>query len=155
MRKRARRETYCYVVDNAQSIWATEKEMEHQFRMTKLLPWHLIAKHMGLPKDLRCLIASKVPRNYVRHPVWEFIDEHRDPNKHYKTVAVIYKQDPLYNYKDDPQGKRKRPFYVNVQNQRLSNDCFRHDNVLVWVLHENDHRLTHPFEVDAIIRLDH
>lgn len=155
VRKRARVEQRCFIIDNVRTTWSTDQIMLEHFRRTKLFPWCLVANRLGLPKDIRKLIMSKIEKNYARHPVWEFIKQHRDSDKNYKCCVVIYKQKTLYNYKDDPRGKRARPFYITLQNQRVQNNCFRHDNVLVWVIQEHDEerRSIHPGS--TVIRLDH
>lgn len=52
---------------------ATRGAMERDFGRRRLLHWMLLAKELGLPKDLRILVASRVERDYKRHPVYEFL----------------------------------------------------------------------------------
>lgn len=152
-RKRARTDKDCYVVDNARAVWSTEEEMLRQFRINKLVPWHLIAVDRGIPKDLRLLVASKVRPNYKRHPIWEFIEQHRSTMFTIMHCVFIYKFTPLYNHTDDPKAIRKRPFYVTPA--RIPNYCYSHGNAWVWVLPQCDADRRGIADGIPIVFLDH
>ena len=153
MRKRARIHRQSYVVDNARAVRATEEEMLHQFRITKLLPWHLIAVERGIPKDLRLLVASKVRPNYKRHPIWEFIEQHGSTSWTITHCVFIYKHTPLYNHTDDPKAIRKRPFYVTPA--RIPNYCYSHGNAIVWLVPQCDANRREIEEDVPVVLLDH
>jgi hypothetical protein len=123
--------------------------LEH-FRKTKLIPWCLAAKRLGLPKDIRMFIMSKIEKNYEHHPVWEFIEANRNVVNSY--CSVIYKQTPLYDYREDPDAVRKRPFKTRNGIVRY---CYMHGKTTVNVLSEEDlHHWTIP-ESSPVIRLNH
>lgn len=149
-RKREEEKRRCYVLQNSSYTWSTPLIMWKSFFDRSLLPWLIIAKRMHLPRDLSRLIAQLVPRDYVLHPVWEFIETNRHVQN--SCCVVIYNVDPLYNYKDDPRAVRKRPFNTNRSHPRF---VYMHDKTTVWVVAESQLYLWSIGEGTTVIRLNH
>jgi hypothetical protein len=65
--------TQHFLTHDYRDVERTLDEMDRDFGRRRLVTWMLIAKHLGIPRDVARLIASKVPRDYREHPVWSYI----------------------------------------------------------------------------------
>lgn len=81
-----------FIVDGRIPVKMTKEHMQKMFFESILMPWFMVAKRLGLPKDISRLIARSIPKNYVLHPVWEFIDN----NVEGSCCCCIYKKGQKY-----------------------------------------------------------
>ena len=59
--------------DNVEPRYTFEYFIHEEHIVNVLVPWFLVAKKYGVPKDIVKLIANLLPNRYYRCPVWKFI----------------------------------------------------------------------------------
>jgi hypothetical protein len=98
--------------DDTSDVWlthenvqlrATREAMENDFGRRRLVTWMLIAKHLGIPMDVAKLICSKVPRDYRKHPVYEFLNSRSIEARMTHTVIVDTTKNPAAFLFDPPR----------------------------------------------------
>jgi hypothetical protein len=125
MKKRVKLDVRHFIVNGNEPALLTIDDMKLQFWESILKWWFIAAIRAGIPKDIRRLVVSMIPVNYILNPIWEFIEDHKHKN-HHLTVLYYGNKRPLYNAEDDPYATK------------VSKKCFRHHNLIVS-FHSLDH----------------
>lgn len=79
MSKRAKTE-YVFINHLGKPVYTTEDEMKENYIKLLLVPWFIIAKRYGIPKDIVKMITKMFGRGYCDCPIWQTIISHRNPH---------------------------------------------------------------------------
>jgi hypothetical protein len=94
-------------------IYTTKDEMKKNFIKQVLVPWFIIAKRFGIPKDIVKMITKMLGKGYCKCPIWDMMIFYLDPpiTPNYTYSRKIIQNNRIIFVKN---GNRFFDFYVTL-----------------------------------------
>lgn len=145
--------------DSADPRYTFEHQICEEHIVHVLVPWFLVCKKYGVPKDIVKLIANLLPNRYYRCPVWKFIKHCLDCpipsiNTHQGRAGHIYS----YFHYAIPSRQKHFEFYAHVIGQQCHRPCktFTMGDTGVAIEQENVvfYFYFHDMDIGGVVTID-